>query len=411
MIGLMGCQVWRDRAADPVTHLTLWQGIGPPPNREVFQTLVDRFNAEHPGIEVESLYIGHPDQHIPKILTAVVGNAAPDILWATPTLTGQLVELNAIAPLTAWFNASPLKTQLDPSLIDTMTFEDEVWSVPFGANNTAVFYRPSLFQQAGIKTLPETWDDLRQAAQRLTQDTTGDGRTDQHGIFLSLGKGEWNVFVWLPFVYSAGGWLSRDDQPDLVNEGAIAALTFAKALVQDGSAVLSPPERGFEVDSFLTGHAAMQITGPWTLAQMQGAGIDFDVFPLPRAQVSAAVLGGENFFLCTQDPAKREAAQQFFEYVLGADFQTEWAIQTGFLPVNLQVRQSQAYQDFLDQNPPVRVFLNQMESAQARPTIPGYAQLSENFGRAIEATLLGEDPAEALAASQQRLNLIFGDRA
>lgn len=389
-------------------HITLWQGIGPPPNRDVFQSLVDRFNEQHADIYVESLYVGHPDQQIPKILTAVVGNAAPDILWYNPTLTGQLVELEAIEPLENWLTQSPVMAQLDPSLLGTMTFEEHLWSIPFGSNNAAVFYRPSLFAAAGITDLPTTWEDLRQTARALTQDTNGDGRIDQQGIFLSLGKGEWNVFVWLPFVYSAGGWLSRSTQPDLVNEGAIAALTLAQNLVQDGSAMLSAPERGFEIDSFLTGKAAMQITGPWTLAQMQSAGIDFDVFPLPVAQEPASVLGGENFFLCHTTPAKRQAALTFMEYILSAEFQQEWALQTGFLPVNLNVRDSEAYQQFVNDNPLLQVFLDQMAWARSRPLIPGYSQLSENFGRAIEAALLGTDPTEALAQSQRRLDLITG---
>ncbi len=407
LLGLVSCQPALNRTPDPVTHLTLWQGIGPPPNRDVFDTLVQRFNDRHPDIQVESLYVGHPDQQIPKILTAIVGNAAPDILWYSPTLTGQLVELEALEPLEDWLNQSPLQAQLDPALLETMAFEDHLWSIPFGANNTAVFYRPSLFQQVGIATPPRTWEELRQVARALTQDTNGDGRTDQHGLFLSLGKGEWNVFVWLPFVYSAGGWLQREGRADLVNPGAIAALEFAQTLVQDGSALLSPPERGFEVDNFLTGKVAMQITGPWTLAQMQGAGIDFDVFPLPQDQQPAAVLGGENFFLCRTSPEKRQAALEFLTYILSPEFQLDWATQTGFLPVNLAVRQSPAYQAFLAENPLLRVFVDQMAAARSRPLVPGYAYLSENFGRAMEATLLGEDPETALAQAQTRLDLIF----
>lgn len=409
LLALGGCHVSEpSRAPSEVVHLTLWQGIGPPPNRDVFQALVQQFNDRHPTIQVDSIYVGHPDQQIPKILTAVVGNAAPDILWYNPTLTGQLVELAAIEPLEAWLERSPLLQQLDPALLETMALEGHLWSIPFGANNTAVFYRPSLFQAAGIPTVPQTWEELRQVARTLTQDTNGDGRVDQHGMVLSLGKGEWNVFVWLPFVYSAGGWLQQEARPDLMNEGAIAALTLAQTLVQDGSAVLSAPERGFEIDQFLTGKVAMQITGPWTLAQMQAAGVDFDVFPLPMDQTQATVLGGENFFLCRTTPEKRQAALTFFEYILGPEFQEEWALNTGFLPVNLMVRTSDTYQQFVADNPLLNIFLDQMAWARSRPIIPGYSYLSENFGRAIEAALLGVDPTTALQQSQHRLNLIFG---
>lgn len=405
---LSGCQA--NPANSNVVHLTLWQGISPPPNREVFQSLVAKFNATHPDIQVESLYVGQPDQQIPKILTAIVGDAAPDILWYVPQLTGQLVELEAIQPLDEWLNQSPIKDQIDPAMLDTMTLENHLWSIPFGTNNTAIFYRPSLFEAAGITEPPKTWDELREAAHKLTKDTNGDGRADQHGLFLSLGKGEWAVFAWLPWVYSAGGWISREGKPDLVNEGAIAALQFAQDLVKDGSAILSAPERGYETDNFIAGKVAMQVTGPWNLPQMQAANIDFGVFPFPANKQPAAVVGGENFFLCKTTPEKTRAALTFFEYVLGEEFQKAWALETGYLPVNLRVRDSQAYQDFIRQNPALTVFLDQMQWAKSRPIIPGYPYLSENFGRAIEASLLGESPESALETSQKRLALIFVGR-
>jgi multiple sugar transport system substrate-binding protein len=403
-LGLWSCQ--RADDSNGVVHLTLWQGISPPSNREIFQELVQRFNDSHPDIQVDSLFVGQPDQQIPKILTAVVGNAAPDLLWYLPSLTGQLLELEAIQPLDAWFNQSPHRDDLDPALLDTMTLEDQLWSIPFATNNAAVFYRPSLFAAAGITEPPTTWAELRQVARQLTQDTDGDGRADQHGIFLSFGKGEWTVFVWLPFVYSASGDLVADGRPDLVNEGAIAALALGQDLVNDGTAVLSAPERGFEIDQFLAGQVAMQVTGPWTLPQMSQTGIDFDVFPFPVADNPAAVLGGENIFLSRISPEKTQAAYQFLDYILSPDFQLPWALGSGYLPVNRQVRNSPEYQQFVADNPALDVFLSQMDWARSRPLIPGYTELSENFGRAIEATLLGADPESALRASQQRLDLL-----
>jgi multiple sugar transport system substrate-binding protein len=255
--------------------------------------------------------------------------------------------------------------------------------------------------------VPKTWDAFRAAAQRLTRDTDGDGLVDQHGVWLSLGKGEWVVFVWLPFVYSAGGWISQGNQPDLVNAGAIAALQLGQDLVQDGSALLSAPERGYETDSFIAGKVAMQVTGPWNLPLMRSSGIDFGVFPFPIQQQPGAVVGGESFFLCRTTPAKTQAALTFFEYILGEDFQINWALRTGYLPINLSVRASPAYQAFVRENPSLTIFLDQLQWAKSRPIIPGYTYLSENFGRAVEASLLGEPPEAALQQSQQRLERIF----
>lgn len=418
MVGLLalgGCQVLDGslEATAGVTRITLWQGVNPPPNRDVLQALVDIFNRKHPDIQVESLYVGQAEQQLPKILAAVVGNAPPDLLWFNATITGQLVELDAIRSLDDWLATSPVRDEIDPVLFESMQYQGHTWSVPFGTNNVGVFYRPSLFKAAGITHLPRNWDELRQVARKLTVDSNGDRRLDQHGILLPLGKGEFAVFLWLPFMWSGGGELVSDAKQEakavaLKNQGAIAALQFWRNLIDDGSAVLSLPERGFEIDSFLAGKVAMQLTGPWTLGQLKATGVDFGVFPIPADVRQVTAIGGENLFVLKTTPQREKAALKFVEFVLSEEFQTQWAIGTGYLPVNLQARQSEKYQAFAAQQPAVEVFLEQARYGRSRPVFPGYSRVSESLGRALESVLLGKSsPAEALKIAQQRLDLIF----
>lgn len=393
-------------AAKDVIHLTLWQGVNPPPNRDVLQTLVEKFNQTHPKIQVESLYVGQSDQQPPKILAAIVGNVPPDLLWGAPMLTGQLVDLGGIVPLGEFLQSSPQRQDLDPALLESMTYQNQIWSIPFGTNNVGLFYRPSLFAAAGIKDLPKTWQELRVVAQTLTQG-------EQKGILLPLGKGEWTVFTWLPFMWGGGGDLTTGNQAtakdvQVDNPGAIAALQFWQDLIKDGSATLSAPERGFELDGFLAGKVAMQLTGPWTLGQLQGTKTDFGVMPIPAGQRAATSTGGENLFIMKTSSQRQAAAWQFAEYVLSEEFQTAWALGTGYLPVNLKARQNPSYQEFVTKQPAVKVFLDQAPKGRSRPIFSGYSRISDSLGRAIESVLLNKaTPTAALKEAQQRLDLIF----
>jgi multiple sugar transport system substrate-binding protein len=401
-----GCQ--SKELNNGITKITIWHGINPPENRDVFNELVAKFNKTHQNIKVESLYIGQPDGQLPKILAAVVSNQPPDMLWFVPQLTGQLAEFETLLPLENWLNNFSLKQEIDPAMLPTMELNGHIFSIPFATNNTAIFYRPSLFKEAGITKLPETWKELQQTAQKLTKDTDEDGRIDRHGISLALGKGEFTVFCWLPFIFGANGQIMENDRPNIVNEGTITALQFGADLVKNNSAILSAPERGFELDNFLAGKVAMQITGPWTLGQLQQSKADYDVFSFPIKETKATVVGGENLFVFKTNFQQEQSSLKFLEYVLSEEFQTEWALKTGYLPINLKSQKSQEYQQFIQENIVVKVFLEQMKWARSRPITAKYNRLSENLGRAIEASLLGKQtPKQALQSSQQRLDLIF----
>jgi multiple sugar transport system substrate-binding protein len=404
---ISGCQS-NPKINSNITTITLWHGVNPPENRDVFNELIAQFNQQHSDIEVEALYIGQPDAQLPKIFAATVSGEAPDMLWFVPQLTGELNKLGVLLPLEDWFNNSPIKTEVDSAMFESMTLDGHILSIPFATNNAAIFYRPDLFKEVGITETPKTWEEFKDAAKKLTQDTNNDGRIDRQGVFLSLGKGEWTVFTWLPFIYSGGGELISNNKPNLVTPSAIKALQLGADLVAENYAMLSPPERGYEIDNFISGKVAMQITGPWTLGQLATTNLDYNVFPFPVLEKPAAVIGGENLFVFKSNDKREQASKEFLEYVLSEEFQTTWALKTGYLPINLKSQQSKEYQKFVRDNPVLEVFLKQMKFARSRPIISKYTRLSENLGRAIEASLLGKaTPEEALKQSQQRLDLIF----
>lgn len=402
LLFLSGCQGINQKE-DKVIHLKLWQSINPPANRDVFTRLVDKFNQNHPDIQVDSIFIGEPQ--LPKILTAVVGNAPPDILAYDPQTTGQFAELGAIKPLDEWLDKLPLKSEIIPNLWEQLQLNDHIWSIPIYTANLGIFYRPKLFQAAGITETPKTWEELREVAKKLTIDRNGDKRPEQYGMLLPLGKGGWTVFSWFPFLLSAGGEVVTDNRPNLTNQGAINALQFWNDLMKDGSATLSPPERGYEEDAFISGRVAMQITGPWTY--IMKSNIDYDVFAIPANVEPATVTATGVMYLMKTTPTREQAALKFLEYVLSEEFQTEWSIGTGFLPVNIKTTESEAYQQFMSKQPVLKVFADQMSVAGSRPIIAGYSRLSDSLGRAIEATLLGESPEKALKIAQERLEMIW----
>jgi multiple sugar transport system substrate-binding protein len=162
-------------------------------------------------------------------------------------------------------------------------------------------------------------------------------------------------------------------------------------LIQEKTAILSAPERGYELDQFLQGKVAMQLTGPWTLAQLESTKVDYNAFPIPYLNKPATVIGGENIFMMKTTLERQKAAWKFMEYVLSEEFQIQWSMGTGYLPINQQVRSNPVYQEYLNTVPKTKVFLDQAKYGRSRPIIPGYSRLSAQLGRKIEAVLMGKD--------------------
>jgi multiple sugar transport system substrate-binding protein len=76
--------------------------------------------------------------------------------------------LGAIKPLDDWLKNLGVKSDIRPNLLAGMEINSQIWSVPMQTSNIGIFYRPKLFQAAGITEPPKTWEELRAVAKKLT---------------------------------------------------------------------------------------------------------------------------------------------------------------------------------------------------------------------------------------------------
>jgi multiple sugar transport system substrate-binding protein len=157
-------------------------------------------------------------------------------------------------------------------------------------------------------------------------------------------------------------------------------------------------DAGYKMDDFVGGRVSMVINGPWNYRMLQEQkNLEFGVAPLPEDATRATNIGGENLFIFRSTPEKERAAWEFALWAMSPDFQRDWAMETGYLPVNREVVYDPTYARYLEENPKLKIFLDQMEFGKVRPPVPHYPELSNHLGRAIEKVLLKRaSPAEAL---------------
>ncbi len=113
---------------------------------------------------------------------------------------------------------------LIPTVVNGLSYDGKLYSVPFYAESSFTFYRKDLFDAAGI-TMPDapTYDQIAEYAAKLT-----DKSQEQYG-FCQRGKPGWgeNMAFVGPMVNAFGGrWFNEEWEPQLTSEPWVAAVTY-----------------------------------------------------------------------------------------------------------------------------------------------------------------------------------------
>jgi multiple sugar transport system substrate-binding protein len=382
-----------------ITFWNYWDGQ----NGEAIKALVDKYNQDHPNVEVENVFIGFNDL-LPKLLAATAGGDAPDVAAGDLIWMPKLARSGALVPLddqiaSAGFDVSDIY----PALLNAGKYEGKTYSLPVSTNNLQLFYNKDLFEQAGLdpSNPPTTWDELRSMAKQCTNESDG-----VYGMELFTEPGEGLTWQFQVYLWQAGGdFLNEDMTKAAFNSpaGEQALQFWVDLLNTDKSAPLAP------WGEFGQGKACMAMDGSWMVGGMTAEppfNFGTAAMPIPTGGKEATNMGGEQLVVFKTDEAKQQAAFDFITWLTSPDVQTEWDKQTGFAPIRESVATSPEYLDYVNTSMPALLpFVENQKNAHNRPPVPNYPEISDAFSRELEAALLGQaSPQEALTKAEQAVN-------
>ena len=171
------------------TVVTMWTFLDPAKTsgREVaLKSMIDTFEKANPTIKIKV----EPQvfsELMAKFLAAHNTGAAPDIIWVNTENMGALMKAGAAADLNELI-ASKWGSGADADFFVRAGWDASVEgkkraAVPLFHATTSLFYRKDLLKAAGIDPASiKTWDQLAEAAKKLTLDTDKDGRIDVYGF-------------------------------------------------------------------------------------------------------------------------------------------------------------------------------------------------------------------------------------
>lgn len=421
LVALLAAGCGGGQAEDGRTRVVFWHSFVSS-TIPALEDLVARFEEEHPEIRLDAQYIPTGDALVQKLITAVRSNTAPDISWIHADYLPSLVEADAIYPMAHFIDGPDGLSEEDladiyPALLQYASYQGTLYSLPMEATNLGLLYNRELFRQAGLDPdrPPRTWEELVSYSERLLVDRNNDGRFEQIGFLVPAGPGTgpdgpWMVWQWMPFLWQAGGYLIDEEQSRVLydSEAGVEALGLWKRLydLQNQKSFSSEYQSAFYAQQ-----GAMLLDGPWSLPNYPRLlrDIDWAVAPLPAGpEKQATVVGGEYLAVFKQSEHP-EAAWAFLKWMTRPDVQAFWSERSGYLPTRHSVMEMPEYQAYLETNPALRVYAEQMEVAQAQRPMDYYPlEIQRNLAIAIEkATVGGRDPREVLREAAEASNALL----
>lgn len=372
-------------APNEAKKLKLWFYYEGKDRFDKISALTQGFNKTQSSITLTPEYVPF-DQFKKRLSMGMAASDLPDIVIIDNPDHAAYAKMGLFADITDKVKAISGIDQFFDGPMKSATLDGKIYGLPFASNNIALFYNSDMLDKAGIKP-PQTWDDLKAAAKKLT---TGDTK----GLAISAPQNEEGTFQFMPWLLSTGASVEKMDSPE-----GIKALTFLSDLVKDGSMskeVINWTQSD-AMKQFIAGKAAMMINGPWQLPEIKKNAPDlkYGVTLVPKDKQFASVLGGEN--LGVINGKNVDASVEFLKYFAQPDVMKNFTKEFGNFPPRKDVAADKAWtEDLL-----VKGFADEMQYAQPRGPSPKWPEISNAISTALAKSLTQNSTPEANAKEAQ----------
>ncbi|MFA7287978.1 MAG: ABC transporter substrate-binding protein [Melioribacteraceae bacterium] len=401
-------------------EIVFWHSFVPA-TQPALNKMIEKFEKENPDIHIKAQYVPTGDALVQKLITSLQSGTQPDIAWIHSDFIDKLIEGDAIYDLEHFIKSSDGLTQEEindffPELLKSAMWDGKLYALPMEATVLALHYNKDAFKAAGLNPNepPKTWDELYEAAKKLTVDKDNDGKIDQYGFYIPVfpASGQlsiWMVLQWEPFVWQAGGKIINDEQTKLLIDQApaIEALSFWKKMydMMHFSNFTLSHDLGFS-----SGTLAMVMDGPWNLPMYKKLNkFKWGIASLPAGpKEKATFIAGEHLaiFKKTKEPEK---AWKFVKWFTQPQNQALFSELSGYLPVRKSTLELESYKKFLSEDEYMNAYIDQIKIAKAQSSIDHYKiEINQIIAEAVEQTILGnKDPADVLKEQVEKGNKLL----
>lgn len=307
------------------------------------------------------------DEYWTMLEAGAQGGSLPDVFWMHSNESERYMSNDMLLDLTDKIADSDL---IDPAnypedIWGLYTYEDKYFAVPKDVDTIALWYNKKMFDEAKLDypTADWTWDDMFEAAKKLTKD---DG--SQYGLAL---RNDNNQAGYYNMVYDNDGYIINDDKTKSGwdDPKTIEAMEQVEEYIKAGvmPSIETMSENGEDV-LFQSGKVAMVLQGSWMLAAYKDneyTAENCDCVELPKSATTgrrASIYNGLGW-AAAANGSNTENAWKLIEY-LGSEAAQKKQAELG-VTMSAYTGTSDAWAESADFN--LQAYLNMMDDMVIRP--------------------------------------------
>ena len=156
--------------------------------------MVGKFQEKYPNAEIEVEKIKDDSEYWNAMKMRTSANQLPDVMFNKPFTLSRFKDY--------LLDLSDLEAAKNNELAAGYAIDGKILGVPMTAGYEYVYYWKDMFEEAGVE-VPDTWEELKAAAQRL-QDHFGKDNPDFMAVALGA-KDEWPDYPYMEFMPALEG--------------------------------------------------------------------------------------------------------------------------------------------------------------------------------------------------------------
>jgi multiple sugar transport system substrate-binding protein len=377
-----------------------------------FRSLIDKFNEQNKGDFRVAYKQMSPEsvEHFDQLkIELQAGGSDIDIIGGNVVWTAELAENGWILDVSDRLSEGERRRFLPPP-IQSLTYEDKIYGVPWFTDAGLLFYRKDLLEQSGFSEPPKTWEELKEMALKVVRDSG-----IRYGFVFQGAIDETGVCNGLEYIWTHGGEVLDGDKVIIDSRESVAGLTTEQSLVADQVAPQAVA-RFTATDSgltYLNGDAVFcrnwpfmyEFVGNLDISKIELEQVGVSQLPVgDELRQSAGCLGGWNMLISASSEMQDEA-WEFVQFMTSEESQKAQTLSSSTLPTLKTLYDDR---DIREEVPVVALSKEALQTARPRPVSPYYSQMSRGMAKHFNKALTGAtSPKEAIETLQSELQQII----